>query len=207
MIGVFIKVQFLNLFKKKVLFLNFFFYLCTEFKRIFMKRTKSDAFVRALILMQTEQTYQGTASGSIYENGRYRKIESDLVVTKTSSEIVISSVGLSKMVSSSAWRIIGHIVAELKQYNALWECSPELKKSSGVKKAINELLHLEIIYKTETTNIYLVNPKFIRRGNYHAVLAATINMLKDVSKVNSSHVVNKKPVREIFVDNNPVLCV
>lgn len=207
MIGVFIKVQFLNLLKKKVLFLNFFFYLCTEFKRIFMKRTKSDAFVRALILMQAEQTYQGTVSGSIYENGRYRKVETDLVVTKTSSEIVISSLGLARMVSSSAWRIIGHIVSELKQYNALWECSPELKKSSGVKKAINELLHLEIIYKTETTNIYLVNPKFIRRGNYHAVLAATINMLKDVSKVNSSHVVNKKPVREVSLDNSPILCV
>lgn len=173
-----------------------------------MKKTYSATFTKAIILLQTEKTYQSPATGSYYENGVYKRVESDLIVTKTSSEIVISDIGLFSILSPAAWRLVGIITSELKQYNALWECSADLKKANGTtRKAINELLHLEIIFKTETTNIYLVNPKFIRRGNYHAVLATTANMLKDVSKVNSSHVVNKKPVREIFVDNNPVLCV
>lgn len=81
------------------------------------------------------------------------------------------------------WYMIGRIGAELKYLCALWSCTPEVKTSSSNKKAIRGLIEKKVLFKTETTDIYLVNPNFIRRGDVATVIYTTAAMLQDSTKV------------------------
>jgi hypothetical protein len=93
------------------------------------------------------------------------------------------------------WHLVGRISSELKEYNALWYCDPKLKKNSSTRKAIQGLIDKGVLFTTETTNIYLVNPIFIRRGDVFSVLATTAELVSESSKVAVEHIVNKKPVK------------
>ena len=98
------------------------------------------------------------------------------------------------MCTAHEWYLVGRISSELKRYNCLWLCSPDVKKSSSNWKAINGLLKHGVLMRTETANIYMVNPIYIRRGEILGVINTTADLLSGVSRVTADHVRNCKPV-------------
>lgn len=94
------------------------------------------------------------------------------------------------------WHLVGRIGAEIKRNCALWHCDPSLKKSSANKQAIKSLIEKQVLFKTETTDIYLVNPLFIRRGDIATVLYTTASQLHSVKKVNVDVIKGYKAVNE-----------
>lgn len=132
-----------------------------------------------------------------WDGMKYTRDPSGKTTHRVDQDIYISDTALWHHCTSAEWHLVGRITAELKEYNGLWHCTPELKNSSTIKKAIKGLIIKQILIKTETTNIYLVNPFHIRRGDIFGVLATTAKMLMDSSKVGLEHIKNKKPVPEL----------
>lgn len=95
------------------------------------------------------------------------------------------------------WYLLGRIGSELKANNALWHCRPALKLSSGNRKAIKGLLTKKVLVKTETTDIYLINPIYIRRGHFAVVLHTTAKVLMEEPKVGLEHIRDLRAVKEL----------
>lgn len=113
-------------------------------------------------------------------------------------ELTITDISFLEKCTVMQHHVICIIQYQLKEYNALWECPAELKRSSASRQAIKGLIEMKVLIKTETTNIYIVNPLYIRRGDFHAVLMTTANMLSNISKVTPLQISNKKPVKEFI---------
>lgn len=116
--------------------------------------------------------------------------------------IIITDAQLYNKCTSAEWHLIGKISMELKQNNVLWKCDEKTKANGTSKKAIKGLLDKELLIKTETTDIYVVNPLFIRRGNFHNVMTTTADLLSNSSKVNDEHLVNKRAVKSFILPNS-----
>jgi hypothetical protein len=132
--------------------------------------------------------------GTEMNGTQFKRINSGKTSHKLNQTIVIADTTLFRHCSSAEWHLVGTIISELKEYNALWQCSAELKKNSTIRKALKGLIDKQVLIKTETTDIYLVNPAQIRRGDTFAVLATTANMLMNCPKVEPKHITDKKPV-------------
>jgi hypothetical protein len=104
-----------------------------------------------------------------------------LVISKVRNTIkqqfVIFDSSLYHTCSSRTHGMIMRIASELKQNNMFWYISSEEKLASHNRKIIAELLDKEVLYKTETTGIYIVNPIHIRYGNISSVLYSTLELL------------------------------
>lgn len=109
-------------------------------------------------------------------------------------EIVIADTSLFNNCTSAMWYIVGVICTKLKRYNMLWYCEPSIKKSSTNKIALKKLIELQVISPSEETNIYLVNPEYIRRGDYITVLTTTATMLEKHDKITKELIVDKRAV-------------
>jgi len=111
-------------------------------------------------------------------------------------DFFMAAAELFEMCTPAEWYLAGKISSELKEYNALWICSPKLKQSGTMRKAIKGLVEKKVLFVTETTHIYLVNPIFIRRGDVFGVLNTTASLISEAPKIGPEHVVSKKPVKE-----------
>lgn len=119
--------------------------------------------------------------------------------------IVIADLNVYAGCSMYERYILTVITEELKEYNCLWQCSSTIKKSNAGRQAIKGLIVKTILIKTETTNIYVVNPLYLRRGDLFTVLTTTANMLSDESKIGIEHIINKKPVKEFNIPTPNIL--
>jgi hypothetical protein len=128
---------------------------------------------------------------------KFERIPTGKTSHKLPQDIVISDMALYEHCTSSEWHLVGRITCELKEYNAFWHCKPELKKSSNVRNALKGLIEKTILVKTETTDIYFVNPQYIRRGDLFAVLHTTAKIVMDEPKVQLQHIRDKKPIHEL----------
>lgn len=144
--------------------------------------------------------YQSQMNGNTFERSKTAHSTEHLV-----QEFYIAAKELWQMCTPHEWHLIGRIGTELKEYNTLWYCDPSLKTSSSTKMAIKSLIKKDVLFKTETTNIYWVNPLYIRRGEFKTVLATTAHMLMDVSKVTTDHIRDNKPVTKFTPKNIPQL--
>lgn len=139
-----------------------------------------------------------SAEGNIYShtmnNGKYERSNVGKS-TKVFQPIVISDMSLCDICTDSEWRLVRLIIKDLKEYNALWHCISTIKSNGTYQKAIRGLIDKNILKKTETTNIYLVNPFYIRRGDLWAVITTTANSLVDSPAIGIEHIVNRKPVK------------
>ena len=143
----------------------------------------------------SRESIESPVYGNTLENSTFKRIDSGAKSHKFPQPIVITNYDLYNICTASEWHLIGRITCELKEYNALWECKEDVKKSSTNRASIKGLIKKGILIKTETTNIYLVNPKQIRRGDILAVITTTANMLMGESKVGIEHITNKRPVK------------
>lgn len=137
-----------------------------------------------------------SVSGSRLIGGRYTKVPTGKTATRIRESIYISNVHLFNQCTPAEWHLIGRITTELKEYNALWKCAESIKNNSTNRKAIKGLIEKEVLIKTETTDIYLVNPVHIRRGDLFAVLTTTAIMLEGCAKVSEADIRDKRQIGE-----------
>lgn len=130
------------------------------------------------------------------EGSTFRSESIDVDTLTTTEDFYMNASILWSKCSPHEWHLVGRIGAELKYQCALWCCDSTIKKSSANRRAIKGLLAKNILIKTETTDIYFVNPNYVRRGDTISVLYATARMLQDVPKVLPQHVKEYKTVKE-----------
>jgi hypothetical protein len=130
------------------------------------------------------------------EGMTFKKEPTEFTALTTTEDFYMNASELWAKCTPHEWYMIGRIGAELKYQCALWYCTSTVKRSSSNWKAIRSLIEKGVLIKTETTDIYFVNPRYIRRGDTISVLYATANMLQDVKKVLPEHITSYKTVKE-----------
>jgi hypothetical protein len=88
--------------------------------------------------------------------------------------------------------LVIQIMIELKLNSVLWQFDPSLKP-----KIIKELKTRKILFRTETTGIFVVNPFFIRKGRIDTALNCTLYFLEDPAKVTTDHIIEVKSPRKL----------
>lgn len=137
-----------------------------------------------------------TVYGNNISGNRYEQSKSTTTALRLTDPISISNTHIWEMCTTAEWHLVGRIINEMKEYCALWYCKPELKGNSSIRASIKGLIEKGILIETETTNIYLVNPQHIRRGELFAVLATTADTLADESVVTTEHIRDRRPVKK-----------
>jgi hypothetical protein len=108
--------------------------------------------------------------------------------------IVVTHTDLAAQCTRSEWYLVGLIMLDLYENNALWKADVTRKRNSTeYRTAIKGLIDKSILIPTETTHIYIVNPVHLRRGGAVEVTATTANML-----------INKRPTDDMLRDLKPV---
>jgi hypothetical protein len=134
--------------------------------------------------MASTEAGQATLKRSTIENKSHRLME----------PIVITHTNIKSMCTRNEWWIVGDIMDEMKEYNALWGANAYRARSSAeYRRSLAGLVRKGILYKTEVPHIYIVNPRYLRRGEPFAVAATTANML-----------MNRKPTVDMLMDKDPV---
>ncbi len=137
-------------------------------------------------------------------NGDFSRESTGQKSTRLDQDFTISALELfPKCTPAQVVLLAKTIIPELKEYNALWYCDPSIKrKNSSIKIAIRGLLEMNVLIKTETMHIYLVNPYYIRRGDFYSVLCTTAAALEHASKVSPQHIANYKPIKNYRVPDS-----
>jgi hypothetical protein len=162
----------------------------------------SRTYVQILDLIFKTKTINIPISQVNFDNGRFARISTGKETTSLSQDFYVAAAELWAMCTPHEWYMIGRISSELKSYNALWHCDPEIKKSSANIKVIRGLKDKQILIPTETTDIYLVNPVYIRRGDFSSVLHTTASLLMNEATVQLEHIKNCRPIKELDVRND-----
>lgn len=142
----------------------------------------------------SQMAQESTVYSSTVDNNGYRRTKTEHSSSRIRQPLVMADTSFLMDCSAQEWLLIRIIMNELKEYNCLWECSKDIKKNSKNRIAINSLIDKNILQKTETTNIYVVNPFYIRRGDLMGVIATTAKLLDNCSKIDATYITNKKPV-------------
>lgn len=151
------------------------------------KRTYSPTYVHLLDLIFKIKTSEVTTSTQKLEGNKLNIIsigKSDRVI----QEITIANDELWSMCSPTEWYLLGKIGRELKYGNALWQIEPEFKAKSSNRRTIATLVAKNLMIPTETTNIYIINPFYLRKGDLIRVLHGTAEQLINVTKVLPDHI-------------------
>lgn len=159
-----------------------------------------------LIILKAQSISDSSVYTSNVTNNKYERTRVDSVVTtRIHQDVFIADPTIYDDCSMVECYILCKIQSQLRAYNCLWYCDPKLKNNSSNNKAIKRLVEKDILWRTETTNIYVVNPKYIRRGDPFAVLTSTLNMLKDEGKVDVEHITDKKALRSYIIPETLLL--
>ena len=142
---------------------------------------------------------------STFNNGAYKRVK-----RQDKSAMIRQSFGTMDLrfldgLNNAETLVAVKIMRELKEYNGLWYCGEDFKNSSSNRAVLKTFISNNILIKTETTNIYFVSPYYIRRGDIMSVITTTASLLQDISKVNVSLIVNKKPIDEFSAKINPLI--
>lgn len=130
-----------------------------------------------------------------FNGANFKKIKTEYRTKRVNQPIVITDIKFLGECTNQERLVVMKIMLELKLFNCLWACDPEFKRSNSAnRKAINSLLGRQILQETETPNIYVVNPFYIRRGDLWYVLSTTVHHLKNISKVSIHQIVDRQPV-------------
>lgn len=147
------------------------------------------------LLHRTRSTIRTSNNQIIQEGGTFALVDTGVKSDRLNQEFYMAASELWEMCSPHEWHLVGRIAAELKANNVLWYCDPDLKKNSSLKRSLRSLIKMKVLIPTETLHIYIVNPFYIRRGDFFVVLNTTANLLQDVVKVEREHIKEKKAVK------------
>lgn len=135
---------------------------------------------------------------------RYRKNSLDRTGTghKTSTiavEFFQMSNELGTLLTPTEIKFVAlHLQFELKRYNLLWYFVPRNKRDLAV---LTELRKKGVIYYTETSHIYIVNPTKVWRGTPASAVECTKQLLRDNGKKPSIDLVRDlRPAAEAVLE-------
>ena len=156
-----------------------------------------------LLFKLSNKTVSGNSYSTTLDNGTFKRTNLGSASNKIPQEIFISDLEFGKNCSPHEWYFLTWVIGlNLKLYNALWYCDPKLKNNGANNKAIKTLINKGVLTKTETTNIYFVNPFIIRRGELFAVLTTTAKILQDEARVGIEHIKDSMAVKEFKYKND-----
>ncbi len=168
-----------------------------------MKARKSQTYYELIELMI--QLSRQAIVNPVYANELGHNTFTRASTNKNSSRVpqplVMSDAGLFAKCTHSEWYLIGEIGTALKEYNALWQCTDDLRKNSSKRKAVKGLIAKQVLIETETKGIYIVNPLYLRRGDLFTVISTTANTLCESIKVLPEHITNKRPVKSFMFEH------
>jgi hypothetical protein len=158
-----------------------------------MKHTPAFFTLAALYQKMANSARAYNVNSTDLNGHRYSRNTTGTTSFRLQEPIIVSQTDLVDLCTRNEWYIVGLVMKEMYEYNALW-LADALKKrtNNGYRLGIIGLVKKEVLYYTETANMYLVNPAYLRRGDPFAVAATTANML-----------MNAKPVPEMLTDKKP----
>lgn len=156
----------------------------------------SPTYVALIDLLYRTKAFKHKLRVKNFENNVFTSVETEHETVHTGEDFYMNASELWAQCTPHEWHLIGRIGSELQYLCALWCCADYVKKSSANRRAITSLISKNILIKTETTNVYLVNPRYIRRGDVFSVINSTARMLQDVKKVLPEHVKGYKSISE-----------
>lgn len=130
-----------------------------------------------------------------------------LIISKTIEQqtysvpeaIHITIEGLYDMCTKAEWHLIGRISCDLFLNNCLWYCGPDAKRKNGnMVIAIKGLLEKNILINTDKPHFYIVNPKYLRKGNLIFTLITTAKAIYDNNGIDSSLLAPLRTVKEFY---------
>jgi len=104
----------------------------------------------------------------------------------------------SDKITNTEFLIIRQIANDLVYCNNLWRCKLDFNNKSN-RTAIAGLIEKQIIFKTECKSLFVVNPYYIRFGEFFEVLFSTLRII-DVPELNLSMATIVKPFKGELVN-------
>jgi len=156
----------------------------------------SPTYVALLDILFKTNAISHKMKRTFMEGMTFRTESTEVEKLITTEDFYMNASELWAQCTPHEWYMIGRIGSELKYQCALWSCTDIVKTNSANRRAIRSLIEKNVLIKTETTNVYLVNPKYIRRGDTISVIYSTAKMLQDVKKVLPGHITSYKTVKE-----------
>lgn len=147
------------------------------------------------LLHRTKATIKSDNTQVIQQGGTFAMVETGVKSDRLNQDFYMAASELWSMCKPHEWHLVGRIAAELKPNNVLWYCDPVLKTNSSLKRSLRTLIKMKVLIPTETLHIYIVNPFYIRRGDFFVVLNTTACLLQDVTKVEREHIREKKAIK------------
>jgi len=168
-----------------------------------IQRKISPSYVVIMDMLFNTPTIEGNViindiNGTSFKRGAVANLKN----IRLDRDFIIINKELGSMCTPAQWNLVNIIQRELKMYNVLWECKPEIKNNGNYCKAIKGFIEMKVLIKTETTNIYIVNPYYISYGEYFAVLSTTAAMLFRTNRIRPDLITDKQPVKEINLITN-----
>ncbi len=149
----------------------------------------SPTYVHILDLLFKLKSQKVPGMTQIISGGKLNIIPTGATSDKVLQELFVSASELWELCNNPhEWFMIGRIGNDLKYGNALWEVSDELKSRSKNRQILASLIRKGLLIPTETTNIYIVNPFYLRKGDMLRVLYGTAEILADNVKVLPEHI-------------------
>lgn len=158
--------------------------------------THTPAFFQLMALFQrmNETKRQYKVKTTDIQGNKYSRNNTEETSYRLKEPIVVTNTVLYRICTRAEWHVIGAIMTEMFEYNALWLADSIKKRHDKTyRRALHGLVQKEILFATEAPHMYLVNPVHLRRGDPFAVVATTANML-----------MNKKPTADMLGDKKPV---
>lgn len=160
-------------------------------------RRLSPTYIHILDLIQRLKTQKVDDTTQVQEGNKLIIAKSGTKSDRVIQEITIANDELWEKCTSAEWYLLGRIGRELKYGNVLWHCGVNhvtgkpLKSSSSIKKTIASLTRKQLLVTTETTDIYLVNPFYLRKGDLTRIIHGMAEHLMDCPKITIDYI---KPV-------------
>lgn len=100
-----------------------------------------------------------------YKNESYSRTDSGLQTLAFKTDFNIIDVEMKNTLTKGTWHfLVDNIVGSLKMYNVLWYYK-NATNNARARTAIKELKDHEVLFPTETTGLYIVNPLRISKGS------------------------------------------
>ncbi|MBS1917876.1 MAG: hypothetical protein JST87_16520 [Bacteroidetes bacterium] len=113
-------------------------------------------------------------------------------------DFVIIESGLFTTLEKRERDTVCRIIAELKFNNALWYFDHRLNTKDA--EAISALREKNILFKTDTTRVHLVNPLKIRRGKPENVVVATTLLVDNAAEISSELIRDLTPPNQAKIN-------
>lgn len=106
------------------------------------------------------------------------------------TEFVVVHPQLLQMLKSNEQKMVIQIMAEMKINNALW--SYNAAKNSRYERTISSLKKREIIFETDMSFIFIINPWWIRKGDIRTVIVATAQYIEQKKELSPKMITSLK---------------